>query len=87
MNGWRCPKCGSVHVRVRVHTWADLIQTMDRDDGVDENEFSTDIREDHDWNGDSPMDCNACGYEAKASAFSWTSAPPGTIPVIAEQPA
>lgn len=86
MNGWRCPKCGSVHVRVRAHAWAPLIQTLDRDDGVDENEFALGQLDDHEWNGSSMMDCTACGHEATAHTFYFQTAPSGTIPVINERP-
>ena len=85
MNGWRCPNCGSTRLRVRVLIWTQLTQTLDRDDGIDENEFCTELPTgDHEWNGDCKMDCNACSYEAKASDFSFSTPPKGTIPVINE---
>ena len=86
MNGWRCPNCGLDNLTVEIMTTASLTQTLDRQDGVDENEYSTDIVGDHDWNGNSQMVCNDCGLQLKAKNFAFKSHPKGTIPVIAEKP-
>jgi predicted nucleic-acid-binding Zn-ribbon protein len=85
MIGWKCPKCGSTFMDIQAVSWIHMIQTMDRTDGIDENEWSTTSEKDIDWNHDSPASCNQCGYEEKLSCFEWESGPPGTITVTAEK--
>lgn len=85
MNGWKCPICGCTSLDIQAVAWVHLIQTMDRTDGIDENEYYTTSEKDVDWDKDSPASCNQCGYDSKLTDFEWESGPPGTIPVTAER--
>lgn len=87
MNGWRCPKCGSDALMVQISSWAKLIQTLDRDDGSDHNEFVIDYDVARpEWDSTAPMSCLACPFEGKAQDFVWRRGPKGSISVIAERP-
>ena len=86
MVGWRCPKCGSADLDVRVSVWARLDQTFGAL-GADpkENEFSTLVDEgrcsDHEWDEGSPMSCRTCPYEGVAGDFALSSPPDGALAV------
>jgi len=87
MNGWRCPKCGSTtDVRVFAEGWAPILQTLDRKDGVNENDWDVGVVMKPEWDESSLADCTACGYEATSKTFQFSTPPAGTIPVINELP-
>ena len=66
---YKCPRCGSddqLLVNVTVHSKARLYQDID-------GEFETELlSEDHEWDGDSTMQCLTCKCEKTARDFdSW----------------
>ena len=86
MIGYRCPKCGEARLDVEITANATLIQTFDRTDGKDDNEMTYDLEPTSiGFDENSLMWCSHCGWQAKASEFSWSSGPQGTLTVIAEQ--
>jgi hypothetical protein len=62
---WACPKCKSpdLKVDVTIRTRARLIQEPDGNFQTDEDGG------DHEWDGDSTMECAVCGHEDVARAF------------------
>ncbi len=62
---WMCPKCNSQDLKVDIviNTRARLIQEDDGNFQTDENGG------DHEWDGDSAMECCDCGHEAPARNF------------------
>ena len=76
-----------MELQVQVQVWGKLVQTLDRDDGEDDNEHYVDVdSSSKEWGDDHPMWCETCGYDGKAGDFDWQSGPKGTLPVIAEKP-
>lgn len=63
---WKCPQCGNGDLDVSIQTWARLDQS-----DVDNITTDTDGAQfnDHEWDGDSLMQCRACGHCAKAETF------------------
>ena len=58
---WHCPKCNSHHLNVMVTTCAKLLQYEDN--------FSTEVIGDHEWDGTSNMTCEECGHCDGAAQF------------------
>ncbi len=59
---WKCPHCGSEDLLVVVKVTAKLTQY--------EGNFETDVDDsDHEWGGDSRMDCRSCGFSSNARRF------------------
>lgn len=67
-SAWRCPKCHSDNLDIEIVTWARLNQNPGCPD-----DFSTDADDgqngDHEWDGDSGMQCRDCGHTAKVIDF------------------
>lgn len=63
---WRCPKCGSDALEVKVEVWARLNQHTDGN-----FETATDESQDgsHEWGENTPMQCVVCGHSDIADAF------------------
>jgi len=84
MQGWRCPTCGSDNLSISVISIAKLVQTLDRDDQEDCNEWSIgDVNQHWIWDRTAPITCDTCGYQNHSTHFEHDSGPPGTIPTIA----
>lgn len=62
MTPWKCPLCGSTeHLVVAVTVSAHLRQGVNMFDN-----FETEVGGDHEWDDDSPMWCEACGWSGAA---------------------
>jgi|WetSurMetagenome_2_1015567.scaffolds.fasta_scaffold1133895_1 Zn finger protein HypA/HybF involved in hydrogenase expression len=64
MDQYRCPKCGSDRLKVVVQVWAKLTQQPEEDNVQTEFEGG-----DMEFDGDSPMMCEACGEEGTTDDF------------------
>ena len=63
---WRCPKCGSIDLRVQA------LVTMKLTQEPDESSFSTEPVGDHEWDSNSWMLCNDCEHRGMAHTFEVT---------------
>ncbi len=62
MAQWQCPECESESLKVSIEVWAELRQSEDN--------FETEIIEgNHEWTGNSLMECMDCGYQAVSEEF------------------
>ena len=63
---WMCPKCRGNNLRVEIQmtTMARLIQEGDGNFQTDDDKGG-----DHEWGGESQMDCCDCGHTGKAASF------------------
>lgn len=63
---YKCPKCGDTEsLRVIARVTVHLLQ-----DGEDIQTVDDDANCDHDWDDDSPMHCNTCGWAGGAWRFA-----------------
>ena len=58
---WRCPECGSLDLRVAVHTTAKLIQNEDN--------FETELVGDIEWGEFDYMQCQTCDFGESSHVF------------------
>jgi hypothetical protein len=69
--------------------WARVNQTLDRTDGVDENDVTVDPSAspvvDCQFGDMNHMTCDDCDHRGLARDFNWETGPKGTIPVTAEK--
>ena len=61
---YKCPECGSDNLRVTFTGEADL--TFDGNGDL----YSSEDDGNHEWDDNSPMQCNSCGHDGLVSAFS-----------------
>jgi DNA-directed RNA polymerase subunit RPC12/RpoP len=65
---YACRNCGSKNLRVAVLVMAKFWQNPKNPEN-----FSTDVNDsDHEWDDDSRMDCEDCGYSSEAWRFDNT---------------
>lgn len=90
MLGYKCPLCGSESLRVKMSAWVKLVQTLDREDGIDENETAVDTSDVEiekadlvEVNGDT-MACSECQHVGKMDGFEFKTPPLGTVGIANE---
>ena len=66
--GWTCPECGSDSLDVNISTWARLEQSEAGPDYVS-TDTATAQFQDHEWDGNSPMQCRDCGHCDRSDKF------------------
>ncbi len=69
---YACPNCDGDALDVQITTWARLTQgaysAFDDDPGLETDTTEAQFQ-DHEWDGDSLMQCRECGHVAKSCEF------------------
>lgn len=73
---WRCPECGNEkNLLISGRVWLVLTQ--------DEDNYETEpVDQDHDWDGDSFMQCSKCGHYAESRMFEEAYQAPDPVPGV-----